>query len=135
MKRKLFVCFGVAALAVGIALAGGFSKRVIQSFGDPLGATLTWTNTVSDFSVDRMSVVFPVAVANTSVFYHVTRLVNDSGTTNVITNCIYSVGSAALSTFTWDNDTPLVVLKGDIVIVVNDNTNQAYFVSDMLTLD
>lgn len=135
MKRKLSLSFGVAALtAVGVALAGGFSKRVIQSFGDPLGATLTWTNTVANFSVDRISVTFPAAVANTSTIYQVST-VSEAGTTVTVTNYVDAVGSSSLKTFTWDNDTPIVLLKGDKLIVENGNTNQAYFVSDMLLLD
>jgi outer membrane murein-binding lipoprotein Lpp len=128
-KLNTFVIIGV--LIAGLALAGGFSKRVVQT----VSTTATWTNTVANFSVDRMSVVFPAAVANTSVFYHVAYLVNDAGTTNVITNLVASVGSDSLTTFTWDNDTPLAVLKGDHIIVVNDNTNAATFISDMNTLD
>jgi hypothetical protein len=136
MKRKLFLSFGVAALtAVGVALAGGFSKRVIQSFGNPLGATLTWTNTIANFSVDRISVVFPSAVANTSTIYQVSKLVNDSGAAISTTSLVAEVGSGSATTFTWDNDTSLVILKGDLLIVVNSDTNQAYFVSDMLLLD
>jgi hypothetical protein len=129
-KINTFVILGV--LVAGLALAGGFSKRVVQT---AVNTTTTWTNTTANFSVDRMSVVFPSAVANTSVFYHVAYLYNDAGTTNIITNLVGSVGSASLTTFTWDNDTPIAVLKGDHIIIVNDNTNAATFISDMNTLD
>lgn len=118
MKRSFVSC--LMALVAGVCVAQGIDSRVADQFS----TTKIWTNQFAPVSVDRITVVFPAAVANTAIIYQVTM----SGST-AITSLLASVGSASATTYSWAGlGSPVNVFRSDKLIISNNNTNPAWLI-------